>query len=97
LNFQGGLAWSFENFARLAAMRQEHLLALELAGASDALREKICLPLLRLEQIELDQDLAEARLTLGEERAELAWLKGRALPLKQALARIDELLRYFKM
>jgi non-specific serine/threonine protein kinase len=86
-----GMAYSLEGFVGLAAALGEAELALELAGATAALREAIGSPLSPAELAELDRQLEGAREVLGPERSERALEVGKGLSAEQALARALEM------
>ena len=89
LGYQWGLAWSLEDFARLALNRNEYERALLLAAAATSLRTVISLPLPSPEQAELNKRLDLARQALGIELATVVWTEGQTMSISQALAEIS--------
>jgi hypothetical protein len=65
--------------------------AARLLGAAAALRERVGAPHRTWGRAHIEWAVAEARLTLGEERWTTAYAVGRALPLEEAIAEaLDE-------
>jgi DNA-binding CsgD family transcriptional regulator len=86
LGSRDDLALALDSVAALAAARGEGAPALRLAGAAARIldEEFAVLPPLWAAQIERTQ--AQARQTLGEAEAAVAWSDGWALPLDEAIA-----------
>jgi non-specific serine/threonine protein kinase len=82
-----GVAYVLSGFAMLSASSGEWERALELAGAAEALRERIGSHATPADQLLMDRALEPARVALGGPSAELARAAGRALSADAALAR----------
>ncbi|HEX2326133.1 MAG TPA: hypothetical protein VHQ00_12110, partial [Chloroflexota bacterium] len=82
---QPGVALALEGAAALCAPAAPAL-ALRLAGAAEALRERARQPLAAAEHTALDRALGAAYRGLGAEQAEQAWAAGRAASIEEAMA-----------
>jgi predicted ATPase/DNA-binding transcriptional regulator YiaG/Tfp pilus assembly protein PilF len=80
-----GMALALEGTAGLCAPAAAAL-ALRLAGAAAALRERARQPLTAPERAALDRALAAAREHLGPDEAAQAWAAGRAAPIENVMA-----------
>jgi non-specific serine/threonine protein kinase len=74
-------------FALIAANTGKAEEAVTLWAATEALREGFGEPLTPGEREQYDRDVAETRQALGDVAFSLAWAKGRALTMEQAIAR----------
>ena len=84
-----GFVWpsegsGLEGFAALAAARGRPERAARLHAASDALRERIVVPLPPAEREKVEGERAVLRAALGDEAFDSAWTAGRALTWEQA-------------
>ena len=79
------MAYVIEDFANLAALENEPVRALRLAGAAAVLREEINVQLSTFEAEELEEVLADARQALDKDIQEEAVSSGRAMPLEEAI------------
>ena len=82
-----GVAYVLTGFAMLAASGGEWERALELAGAIDALRERIGVHTTRADRLLLDRALEPARRAFGDEASERAVAAGRRMAADEVLAR----------
>jgi DNA-binding NarL/FixJ family response regulator len=80
-----GIAFVLERFAMVAATHDRPRQALQLAGASDALREQIGAPLGAAARSSLEAMLTAARCRLEPDVAEAMWRQGRAMTVEQAI------------
>nr|WP_309690226.1 hypothetical protein [Armatimonas sp.] len=75
------------NLGNLASATGVLVLASQLWGAAERLREELGTPLSPSDQQEQDPQVAAARATLNEDAAfDAAWAEGRALTMEQAIA-----------
>jgi hypothetical protein len=74
-----------EGFSGLATELRQHLRAVRLGGAAEALREAQGAPLHPAFGRLTERRLAISREALGAEAASAAWAAGRSLPMEQAL------------
>jgi len=79
------LAYLFEDFGCLAALKGEGRRALSLAAAASSLREEIGSPLTPDEKCNLDSALQPARQALSEKEQEASTAEGRAMSLLEAV------------
>ena len=86
LGHRRGMARALEGSACLAVAQGHSERALKLAAAAAHLRQLISAPLHQGEQSKLDQMLAPAWKSIGEENAKRAWAEGSALSLEKAIA-----------
>jgi non-specific serine/threonine protein kinase len=82
----GNVATDFESLAWLARVAGDHLRAVRILGAADALRESIRRPIQAEVRRERDEDLSLTREALGDAAFETAFAEGRALTLERAIA-----------
>jgi hypothetical protein len=85
LNVSGEGIACLEVGARLASAAGEHERAARLAAAAQTLREAAQTPLPADDRTELDEMLALASTSLGEEAFTAAWTAGREMTLEQAI------------
>lgn len=85
LGHQRGVARLLECFACSAAAQAKPERALQLAGASAALRRTLGTPLPPAEQTNLETRLEPARQSLTSSAASAAWLEGWEMPLEKAI------------
>jgi predicted ATPase/class 3 adenylate cyclase/DNA-binding CsgD family transcriptional regulator len=81
-----GVAQVLERFVELASAQRRFDVALQLAGAAQALRERAAAPRSRSGQSKLDQILEPVRRALGEEATIWAVQSGQRLSLDEAVA-----------
>ncbi len=82
-----GIAAELMNLGNLASATGVLVLASQLWGAAERLREELGTPLSPSDQQEQDPQVAAARATLNEDAAfDAAWAEGRALTMEQAIA-----------
>ncbi len=82
---QQGIPFSLETFAALAAETQSERAA-RLWGAAEALREAFSSLMMPSKRTRYGQQVAQARLSAGDETFAAAWAEGRAMTLEQAIA-----------
>jgi adenylate cyclase len=80
------IVYCLEDFAGLAAAEGNSIRALQIVGASSALREQIGSGLSSGEQADFEKLLAPAYATLSTEQIEAAMAAGRAMSLEEAIA-----------
>jgi hypothetical protein len=80
------VAVGLEQVAWLAVARGQPERAARLAGAAEAVREALGVPLLLEQRAGHTQAVQAARSALGEEALATAWTTGRALALEEAIA-----------
>jgi tetratricopeptide (TPR) repeat protein len=80
------MAEGLENTALVATARGQSELATQFAGAAEALREAVGMPLGPEQRAGHDQALQAMRAALGVEAFAAAWAEGRALSLDEAVA-----------
>jgi predicted ATPase/DNA-binding winged helix-turn-helix (wHTH) protein/predicted negative regulator of RcsB-dependent stress response len=85
LGHRRGLARILEGCACLALARGHAERALKLAAAAAHLRRLIGAPLLRAEQLKLDQTLLAAWESLSESEGRNAWAEGSAMSVEEAI------------
>ncbi len=89
LAHESGYRWGtialLEAAAALAAAEEQPIRALRLAGAANALREPIGVPLSSDWTCDLERQLAPARARLGESGSTAAWSSGRSLSIDRAV------------
>ena len=81
-----GLAFALDMMASLYVLIRKPEAAAQLIGWSDAIREEIGDPRPRLEQTDLDRDVAKIHAEIGKPAWGEAYLAGRAMTLDQAVA-----------
>jgi predicted ATPase/class 3 adenylate cyclase/Tfp pilus assembly protein PilF len=79
------VAASLETLAWIAAVQGSVRLAAQLAGAAEALREELGVPLGWEDSGDHDRAVQAMRAALGEKEFAAAWAEGRSMPLDQAL------------
>ncbi len=80
-----GISESLEGFASLAVSEGQMRRAAQLLAMSEALRDTTGTPLTPAEHSIYERNIAAARTQLGEVMFTAAWLKGRAMPLDEAI------------
>lgn len=85
LGHKRGIARALECLAVSAAAQSHAEQALNWAGAAAALRQRLGVPLLPVEQCRLDKALEFARRTLGDAAGLTAWMEGWEMPLERAI------------
>ena len=85
LGHQRGVARLLECFACSAAAQAKPERALQLAGASAALRRTLGAPLTPAEQANFETRLEPARQSLANSAASAAWLEGWVMPVEKAI------------
>jgi predicted ATPase len=88
LDHKRGIARLLECFACSAAAQLEAERSLRLAGAANALRQNIGVPLTPAEQAKLEAALEPARQALTNTAGATAWLEGWALPVEKAIEEV---------
>jgi predicted ATPase/DNA-binding XRE family transcriptional regulator len=83
---KSGLAFALDKVASLYVLTGKPEAAARLIGWSDATREEIDDPRPRLEQADLDRDIAALKATIGAEAYEMAHNAGQGLTLGEAVA-----------
>ena len=83
---KNGLAFALDKMASLCIVINNPEIAARLIGWSDATREEIGDPRPRIEQTDLDRDIAAIRANIGAHTYEAAYNVGRSLTLDEALA-----------
>jgi predicted ATPase len=78
-----GVAYSLEGLAAVALVQEQPARAPLLWGAAEALREALGTPHTPNDLGLYEENVAEARATMGEEAFATAWAAGRAMPLEQ--------------
>jgi non-specific serine/threonine protein kinase len=81
-----GLARCLEAFAGMAALEHQPELAFRLAGAAEALRDTLEIPLWPVDQLLLERHLATARQVLDEAAVTASRASGYALSVEDAVA-----------
>lgn len=89
LGDRAAMAFVLDRFAMAAGARHRPLLALRIAGASDALREAIGSPLSPAAREAHEHWLAPVRAELRPEGAAAAWQAGRAVTLEQICTEVQ--------
>lgn len=82
---RGGMARCMEGLAEVACARGDDERAAKLFGAAEALREQIGAPLPPTDRAHYERHLEAARIRLGEEAFQTAWLEAQSLTLESAL------------
>jgi predicted ATPase/Tfp pilus assembly protein PilF len=85
-----GIAYSLEGVASLIAHEHNHAPAAVLWAAAEALRQGLHSPLPPYLQAVQNRELTQTRRVLSEVVFEAHWSEGLALPLEQALVRVQE-------
>jgi tetratricopeptide (TPR) repeat protein len=83
---KSGLAFVVDKFVSLYVTTNKPEVAARLIGWSDATREEIGDPRPRLEQADLDRDIARIRVKIGNTAWEETYFAGRAMVLDEAVA-----------
>jgi non-specific serine/threonine protein kinase len=83
---KSGLAFALDKVASLYVLTGKPEAAARLIGWSDATREEIDDPRPRLEQADLDRDIAALKATIGADAYEMAYNAGQGLTLGEAVA-----------
>ena len=86
LEFRDVIGYCFEGLAAVLAFTQRPEEAARLLGAAEALRESLGVGLAPAEQTTHDETVAAIRGSLDEDRFNGAWLRGREMPLDEAVA-----------
>jgi predicted ATPase/DNA-binding CsgD family transcriptional regulator len=84
------VAASLEGIANVAARQEQEIVAVELCSAAAALRAQIEDPVRPNWQADLEQTLARAQVTLGQEVFADAWEQGHKRPLPEVIAAAAE-------
>jgi predicted ATPase/class 3 adenylate cyclase len=85
-----GIAYALEGFARLATKQKQAILAAQLFGAAEALREALGAPLPVAERSEYNRNVADVRVQLIDTAFQEAWNEGRAIPFDHLIAVVLE-------
>ena len=80
-----GIAYRLEGLGQLAEAQGQPRRAVRLFAAAEGLREAIGATSVPLFQAQVDQHVASARRTLGQESFVAEWAAGRAMPLDEAV------------
>jgi hypothetical protein len=83
---KNGLAFALDKMASLYVVIHKPEAAARLIGWSDATREEIGDPRPRLEQADLDRDIAAIRATIGADAYETTYHAGQGLTLEEVVA-----------
>jgi tetratricopeptide (TPR) repeat protein len=83
---KNGLAFALDKMASLYVVINKPEVAAHLIGWSDANRKEIGDPRPRIEQADLDQDIAALKAKIGADAYETAYNSGRMLTLEEAVA-----------
>lgn len=83
---KNGLASALDKMASLYVLTNKAEVAARLIGWSDATRREIGDPRPRIEQADLDRDIAAIKAKIGVEAYETAYNSGRGLTLDEAVA-----------
>ena len=86
LGDRAGIAASVEALAGIACALGKTGRAACMWGAMERLREEIGAPLTPSQRQDFNRQVADGRITLGDAAFDLAWQKGRAMVLEQAIA-----------
>ena len=81
-----GVAACFAGLAQCANTKGQPEQAVQLLGAAMALREQIGAPRSPVEAITDEQEIAAARVALGEDLFERIWAESRTTPLAQVVS-----------
>ncbi|HEV7235489.1 MAG TPA: LuxR C-terminal-related transcriptional regulator, partial [Ktedonobacteraceae bacterium] len=85
LNHRWLIAVCLEGRAGIAAEEGQLTWAVQLWGATDALRETIRVPIPLIDRIDYERSIATARTRMGEKDFAAAWKAGRAMTPEQAI------------
>jgi hypothetical protein len=83
---KNGLAFALDRMASLYVLTGKPEVAARLIGWSDAIRKEIGDPRPRIEQVDLDRDIAAIKASIGADAYETAYNAGRGLTLDEAVA-----------
>jgi predicted ATPase/transcriptional regulator with XRE-family HTH domain len=83
---KSGLAFALDKLASLCVLTDKPEAAARLIGCSDATREEISDPRPRLEQADLDRDIAAIKAKVGSSAFEVAYHSGQRMTLDEAVA-----------
>ncbi|HSK89068.1 MAG TPA: hypothetical protein VK880_11960, partial [Anaerolineales bacterium] len=83
---KNGLAFALDRMAGLYVLTGKPEIAAHLIGWSDATRKKIGDPRPRIEQADLDRDIAAIKATFGDPAYEVAYDSGQGMTLDEAVA-----------
>jgi len=83
---KNGLVFALDRMSSLYVVTNKHEVATRLIGWSDATRKEIGDPRPRIEQADLDEDIAAIKAKLGVDAYETAYNLGRSLALDEAVA-----------
>ena len=83
---RNGLAFVLDQMASLHVMTNKAEIAAHLIGWSDATRTEIGDPRPRIEQADLDRDVAAIKAKIGAAAYEMAYTTGQALTLDEVVA-----------
>jgi predicted ATPase/DNA-binding SARP family transcriptional activator len=86
LEFRDVIGYCFEGLAAVLAFTERPEEAARLLGAAEALRESLGVALAPAEQTTHDETVEAVRSSLDEDRFSAAWLRGREMPLDEAVA-----------
>jgi predicted ATPase/DNA-binding SARP family transcriptional activator len=86
LEFRDVIGYCFEGLAAVLAFTERPEEAAQLLGAAEALRESLGVALAPAEQTTHDETVEAVRSSLNEDRFGAAWLRGREMPLEEAIA-----------
>jgi len=86
LEFRDVIGYCFEGLAAVLAFTERPEEAARLLGAAEALRESLGVALAPAEQTTHDETVEAVRRALAEDRFGAAWLRGREMPLDDAVA-----------
>jgi predicted ATPase/class 3 adenylate cyclase len=85
LGHRAAVAHQLECFAGLALVREQPVRAAQLFGAAEALRERIGIPMTRIEQTDYEQRVAQLKAGMDAQAFDEAWAKGRKLTMEAAI------------
>ena len=83
---KSGVAYALEKMANLMVMTDKPEVAAQLIGWSDATRNQVGDPRPRLDQVEVDSDVAAIQAKIGSAAYEAAYQSGRELTLDGVVA-----------
>src|SRR5262249_5551053 len=84
------VAAALEGLAGVVVAQDLVRLAVQLLAAASALRVQMGAPVRPVDQAAVEQTLATARSTLGDDAFAAVWAEGQALPLEQILSTIPD-------
>jgi hypothetical protein len=85
LGHRAAVAHQLESFAFIALMRERPVRAARLFGAAENLRERIDIPMTKVERMEYEQQVAQLRAVMEDKAFDLAWADGRRMTLEEAI------------